>query len=233
MKIIDTSFYTTAQRLLVAVDCIIFGFEADRLKLLLFKRKIEPFKNEWSLIGSFVKDAENVDAAAKRVLEESTGLKDVFLKELGCYGTQNRDPGARVISIAHYALIRIQEQEKKLTDTHQAHWFDVDNIPSLILDHNEMVVDALKKLRHTASYQPIGFELLPEQFTIPQLKKLYDGIFQQELDKRNFRKKILSMKILEKLDKKDKSTSKKGAFLYRFNKTKYAQLVVEGFNFVL
>jgi ADP-ribose pyrophosphatase YjhB (NUDIX family) len=227
------NFYLETERLLVAVDCIIFGFEEERLKLLLFKRKIKPFENEWSLIGSFLNVNESIDAAAKRVLKESTGLNNVYLEASKNYGAVNRDAGGRVVSLAHYALIRIEEQEKKLTTTHQAHWFDIDTIPALILDHNEMVEDALEKLRRKARYQLLGFELLPKRFTIPQLKKLYDAIYQKDLDRRNFRKRILSMNILKKLTEKDKSTSKKGAYLYEFDKEKYEQLMKEGFNFEL
>ena len=227
------SFYQNADKFLVAVDCIIFGFEKQRLKLLLFKRSIEPFKNEWSLIGSFVKDKEAVSAAAKRVLVESTGLQNIYMDELGCYGNINRDSGARVISIAHYALIRIQEQEKQLIEKFHANWFDVDEIPPLILDHNEMVTDALEKLRIKVKHEPLVFELLSKEFTIPQLKSLYDGIYQKELDKRNFRKKVLSMGILKKLEEKDKSTSKKGAYLYRIDSEKYEALLKKGFRFEL
>lgn len=227
------NYYINVDRLLVAVDCIIFGFENGQLKLLLFKRKIEPFDNEWSLIGSFIKENESIENAANRVLQMSTGLTGVFMELVGNYGEVNRDTGNRVISLAHYALIRIDDQEKLLTETHQAQWFDIDAIPELILDHNQMVNDALKKLKRKARYQPLGFELLPTKFTIPQLKKLYDAIYQKDLDRRNFRKRILSMNILKKLDEKDKSTSKKGAYLYEFDKEKYAALTAEGFNFVL
>jgi len=225
--------YRKANKLLVAVDCIIFGFDKQQLKLLLFKRKVTPFKNEWSLIGSFVKKEEAVTEAAKRVLQESTGLKNVFLEELACYGEVSRDIGARVISIAHYSLISLAEQEEQLTETRQAHWFNVDAIPPLILDHNKMVTHALDKLRRKTRSQPIGFKLLPEKFTIPQLKNLYEAIHQKPLDRRNFRKKITSMNILEKLAEKDKSGSRKGAFLYRFDKKKYEALVSKGFNFEL
>lgn len=232
-KVIKNTFYKNAEQLMVAVDCIIFGFDKEQLKLLLFKRKINPFKNKWSLIGSFVKRKENVAKASNRVLEEYTGLTDVFLEELGCYGEYDRDPAARVISIAHFALIRLDEQKLKLAESYEAHWFDVDEIPKLILDHNKMVTHALEKLRRKARYQPIGFELLPTKFTIPQLNSFYNSIYQKKLDRRNFRKRILAMDILKKLDEKDKSTSRKGAFLYQFDKKKYKKLVNEGFNFVV
>lgn len=229
----DQPYYSGAQQLLVAVDCIIFGFDNRQLKLLLFKRKVEPFQREWSLIGSFVRSSEHVRAAAARVLEESTGLSNVYLEELGCYGERDRDPGARVISIAHTALIRISEHEHQINDLFQAQWFEVDAIPPLILDHTEMVRQALETLRQKARYQPLGFELLPEKFTIPQLKTFYDAIYQKELDRRNFRKRILSMNILEKLEEKDKSSSKKGAYLYRFDQAKYEELSAKGINFEL
>jgi len=227
------SDYHGTEPILVAVDCIIFGFDKEHLKLLLFKRKVQPFKDEWSLIGSFVKSGEPVGAAAERVLAESTGLNDVYMKELGSFGQVDRDPGGRVISIAHYALIRLDDRKEHLVNEYHAKWFDVDDIPSLILDHNEMVKNALAQLKHNTKYFPIGFELLPQKFTIPQLRALYESIYQRELDRRNFRKKILSMQILKKMEEKDKSTSKKGAYYYQFDEVKYKQLEAEGFIFQL
>lgn len=227
------NYYAGAEKILVAVDCIIFGFDNQTLKLLLFKRKINPFAGEWSLIGSFVKAGESVPDAAQRVLQESTGLSNVYMEELSSYSQIDRDPGSRVISIAYYALIRLNEHEEKQVETHQARWFNYDDLPNLILDHQEMTQSALAKLRRKAQYQPIGFELLPEKFTLPQLLSLYQAIYQKQLDRRNFRKKILSMKILEKLDEKDKSSSRKGAFLYRFDEHKYQQLVEKGMHFEL
>ena len=227
------AFYSGATPILVAVDCIIFGYDNQGLKLLLFKHKVEPFKNEWSAIGSFVRPDESVDAAAVRVLREYTGLRNIFMEPLGCYGEPGRDPGARVISQAYYALIRLDEKEVKTVETHQAHWFEFGAIPRLILDHNRMVADALEKLHRKARYRPIGFELLPEKFTLPQLQDLYENIYQRKFDRRNFRKKILSMGILDKLDEKDKANSKKGAFLYRFNQLRYGEMVEKGFGFEL
>lgn len=224
-------FYQHASPILVAVDCIIFGFDNEALKLLLFKRKVEPFKQEWSLIGSFVEPAEGVQEAASRVLRESTGLSDIYMEPLGYYGAVDRDPGDRVISQAHFALIRLGEEEIRMANTHRAHWFGLHAVPELILDHGQMVEDALAQLRRKARYQPVGFELLPEKFTIPQLKKLYDAIYQQTFDRRNFRKKVLSMNVLEKLDEKDKSSSRKGAFLYRFDQVRYEERVEQGIDF--
>jgi len=229
----NNTFYADANPFLVAVDCIIFGFDKDGLKLLLFKRKIEPFKNEWSVIGSFINPDESIDVAAARVLEEYTGLQNIFMEPLEWYGEVKRDPGARVISLAYFALISLGEKEIKTVETHHAHWFELDSIPELILDHNKMVADALEKLKRKARYRPIGFELLPDKFTIPQLQKLYEAIYGKQLDRRNFRKKILSMNIIQKLDEKDKLTSRKGAFLYCFNKNLYEEMAEKGFDFVL
>ncbi len=226
-------YYADATPLLLAVDCIIFGFDRDSLKLLLFQRKVAPFQDEWSLIGSFVKQEESVLKAAERVLKTHTGLTNVFMEELGSYGEVERDPGARVISIAHYALMRLAEEYKQIDQTYKAQWFEFDQLPDLILDHHQMVQDALEKLRRKTRYRPIGFELLPEKFTIPQLRMLYEVIYQRPLDRRNFRKKILSMKILEKLEEKDKTSSRKGAFLYRFNPEKYQEMVKRGVDFVI
>lgn len=224
-------YYQGADKILLAVDCIIFGFDKNLLKLLLFKRKVEPFKNEWSLIGRFIREDENINNAAEKVLEECTGLNDVFLEQLFCYGDASRDPGGRVVSIAYFALIRLDEQKEQSVENFHAHWFDVNEVPDLILDHNAMIEAAFDKLKQKARVQPIGFELLPEKFTIPNLQALYESIYQVSLDGRNFRKKILSMGILEKLDEKDKTSSKKGAYLYKFNQEKYENLLDKGFGF--
>lgn len=214
----------------VATDCIIFGFEAGRLQLLVFRRRVDPLIGEWSLIGSFVQLDEDVTSAARRVLYEITGLERVFMEQLKTYGSATRDPGYRCISIAQYALIKIGEQDRQLAERHGAHWFDISQVPDLVLDHNQMVSEALQELKRKARYRPIGFDLLPEKFTIPQLQQVYEAIYQNELDPRNFRKKILSMDLLIKLEEKDKS-SKRGAFLYRFDHLRYQELESRGYNF--
>ena len=224
-------YYVQQDKMYVATDCIIFGFDDGKLKLLIFKRRVKPFIGEWSLIGSFVKLDEDVDDAAKRVLAEITGLKNVFMEELKAYGLANRDPGYRCVSIGQYALIRIEDYDKKLVEIHGAHWYDLDKIPNLVLDHNQMVQDAMGRLKRKARHQPIGFELLPEKFTIPQLQQLYEAIYQKDLDSRNFRKKVLSYNVLIKLDEKDKSSSRRGAFLYKFDDINYQKLLKSGYNF--
>lgn len=183
------------------------------------------------MIGSFVQLDEDLEVAGQRVLNEITGLENVFMQQLRTYGKKDRDPGYRCISVAQYALIRIDEYDEKLVEEHGAHWYEIENLPSLILDHNYMVQDALLQLKQNARYKPIGFELLPEKFTIPQLQSLYEAIYQRELDARNFRKKVLSLNVLEKLEEKDKSTSKRGAFLYKFNYENYQKLLKSGYNF--
>jgi len=226
-------WYTPEKKLYVATDCIIFGFDDGILKLLVFNRLIEPFKGAISLIGSFVKPNETANDAARRVLKEITGLDKIFMEELKTYSEVERDPGARCISIANYALIRIEESDKALVEKHGAIWHEVDKLPPLVLDHNAMVNDAFIRLQEKARFYPIGFELLPKKFTIPHIQKLYETIFQRDLDSRNFRKKLLSLKLLIPLNEKDKSGSKKGAFLYQFNYKKYKKLEEKGFNFSL
>lgn len=230
----STSTYLVAQPLLVAVDNVIFGFdvEEEKIKILLFKRKIEPFAGLWSLVGSFIQPNETAVAASSRILTEFTGLKDVFLEQLHCYSGVQRDPEDRVISIAYYSLIQLGEYKKQLVDDHDAGWFEVNNIPDLVLDHKQMVIDALTKLQENARRRPVGFSLLPPKFTLPQLFKLYQEIYQYPIDDRNFRKKILATDLLEKLPTKDKSGSKKGAFHYQFNKRKYLQLETEGYDII-
>jgi ADP-ribose pyrophosphatase YjhB (NUDIX family) len=226
-------WYEHQQKMHVAVDCIIFGFSEGELKLLVFKRKVEPLSGKWSLIGSFVKSNEDVKSAAGRVLNELTGLENVFLKELKCYSAVERDPGQRCISIAHYALIDAQDHNKQIVTDHDAHWFTINELPPLVLDHTTMALEALEALKVEARYQPIGFELLPERFTMPQLQSLYEAIYGKPLDSRNFRKKVNSFNVLLKTSEKDYRSSKKGAYLYRFDEVRYNQLVASGYDFVL
>jgi ADP-ribose pyrophosphatase YjhB (NUDIX family) len=215
----------------VATDCIVFGYDSENLKLLLFQRKIEPFKNEWSLIGTFVHLDESIDDAAQRVLNQTTGLSNIYMEQTKAYGEINRDPGFRCVSIGQYALIRLDDHDKQLVEKYGAKWFALEDLPPLILDHQKMIKDALEILMDKAQKQPLGFELLPKKFTIPQLQRLYESIYRKSIDSRNFRKKILSLNILIKLEEKDKSGSKKGAFLYKFNNRKYQKTFSNAFNF--
>ncbi len=229
------NYYSHHPKLLVAVDSIIFGFNENEhdLKLLLLKRNFQPEEGNWSLMGGFVSTDENLDDAAKRIVTQLTGLNDVYMEQLYTFGDINRDSGGRIISVAYFSLIKINEHDSKLVKDHGASWVPLSQLPVLIFDHNEMVQKALRKLRIRARTQPIGFELLPQKFTIPQIQRLYEAIYQFPFDKRNFRRKLLAMNLLEKLDEKEKATSRKGAFYYCFNQKKYEELIEHGFNFDL
>lgn len=229
------NFYSKYAKLLVAVDSIIFGFNENdvELKVLLLKRNFEPEKGKWSLMGGFVSPEESLDEAAERIVSQLTGLNHVYMEQLFAFGDVSRDAGGRIISVAYFSLIKINEHDTKLVKDHGAFWIPLSELPQLIFDHSEMVEKALRKLRIRARTQPIGFELLPEKFTIPQLQRLYEAIYQLPFDKRNFRRKLLSMGLLEKMDEKEKETSKKGAFYYKFNQKKYEELIQKGFNFEL
>ena len=227
--------YSKHTRHLVAVDCIIFGYDIleKEIKLLLIKRSFDPAKGGWSLAGGFVEKNESLDEAANRILRKLTGLEIIYLQQSYSFGKTERDPGARVISIAYFALIPIRDINKELTKQNGAHWRSIARLPDLIFDHFEMVKKALTDLQNQIKIKPVGFELLPEKFTLVQHQDHYEAIYQRQIDRRNFRKKILSMGILEKLDEKEKETSKKGAYYYRFNKERYEKLKMNGFYFNL
>jgi len=227
--------YSRHPKHFLAVDCIIFGYDLaeKELKLLLIKRSFEPAKNQWSLSGGFVQEGEGLDDAANRVLCSLTGFSDLYMEQLYTYGEVDRDPGDRVISTAYFSLIGIPDIEHELREKYGAHWRSISNLPDLIFDHRRMVDRALKELVEKVKVHPVGFELLPEKFTLVQLQNLYEAIYQKSIDKRNFRKKILSMNLLEKQEDKERETSKKGAWYYRFNKEKYEEFTRNGFFFNL
>lgn len=228
----DIHKYTSHDRLLVAVDCIIFGFDGHELKALLIKRGFEPEIGKWSLMGGFVSENESTDEAAIRVLHQLTGMTNIYMEQLYCFSDVNRDPAGRVISIAYYALINIADYSEQLQLEHEARWFPLAKVPKLIFDHNEMLQKAKLRLQEKVSHHPVGFELLPDKFTLPQLQNLYEAIYGEPLDKRNFTRKILSLDILNKLDEKEKESSRKGAFYYIFDKDKYNKLHQEGVKFI-
>jgi 8-oxo-dGTP diphosphatase len=223
--------YRNHDKQYLAVDCIIFGFDKMELKLLCIKRDFDPGKGKWSLMGGFLRSNEGIDQAAARVLNELTGLSDIFLEQLQAYGDHGRDHEARVISIAYYALIDSVKFDEVISKDYNAQWFSLNSLPDLIFDHKLMVEKALRRLRRKCKTQPVGFELLPEKFTLPQLMMLYEAIFEQQFDKRNFRKKILTNGILKKLDEKDMEGSRKGAFLYEFDKNMYDEMIQNGVGF--
>ena len=215
--------YKGQEHYLVAVDCLIFGFDGEQLNLLLIKRGFEPKKNKWSLMGGFVEPKEDLDGAAKRILHQLTGLKGVYLEQLRAFGQPKRDPEERTISVSYFALIDINQYKEKISDTYAAEWFPLKKYPKLIFDHDKMIEMAKGKLRYKASLHPILFELLPEKFTMPQLQNLYEDVYDTSFDKRNFSRKVLSTSLLVKLSDKDMSTSKKGAFYYKLNKKQYTE----------
>lgn len=222
--------YKIEDKVAVAVDCIIFGFDTEGLKLLLIKRGFEPEKGKWSLMGGFLKKDENLDQAANRVLEQLTGIKNIYMEQLRSYSNVDRDPVERTISVSYFALINKVKYSSYITNGFNAKWFNLYDLPHTIFDHPEMIQRALKVLRRKAVSYPLGFELLPEKFTMKQLQNLYECILNQELDKRNFINKVNSLGILIKLTEKDMSTSKKGSYLYKFDEMKYKQQSQEGFN---
>ena len=215
------NYYSSNPTFYVSVDCIIFGFNEDGLSLLLLKRNFEPAKGEWSLMGGFIQQNESADEAAKRILAELTGLQDVYMEQVYTFGEIHRDPGERVISIAYYALININEYDRELVQKHNAYWMNINELPPLIFDHPQMVEKAQEMMSTKAYTEPIGFNLLPKLFTLSQLQSLYEAIYGEPIDKRNFRKRVAEMDFIEKTDKIDKTGSKRGAALYKFNNKVY------------
>jgi ADP-ribose pyrophosphatase YjhB (NUDIX family) len=228
----DINSYKSHQKILVAVDCIIFGFDGDTLKALLIKRGFEPEKGKWSLMGGFVGKDESADEAAARVLHDLTGMEDIYMEQFHTFSDTDRDSAGRVVSIAYFALINIAAYDEQLQREHEARWFPLSKTPPLIFDHKKMVLKAKEMLRQKVASHPIGFELLPQKFTLPQLQGLYEAIYETPFDKRNFTKKMLALGILNKLNEKDKESSRKGAFYYVFDTVKYQRLHANGAKFV-
>jgi 8-oxo-dGTP diphosphatase len=228
------SFTYQYPRAALTVDCVVFGFDEAELKVLLIERGLEPFKGKWALPGGFVRVEETLDAAARRELEEEAGLKDVFLEQLYTFSAVERDPRERVVSVAYYALVKLAAHETRAaTDAADARWFPISKVPDLAFDHAEILATALARLKAKVRYEPIGFELLPPEFTLSQLQHLYETVLGMELDKRNFRKKVLGYDLLVPLKAKQKTGRHRPAQLFRFDMEKYARLRKRGFNFEL
>ncbi|MBU1218281.1 NUDIX hydrolase [Myxococcota bacterium] len=216
----------------VTVDCVVFGLDSEDLKVLLIQRDPEPFAGMWALPGGFIRGDETLEQAARRELSEETSLRGIFLEQLYTFGEINRDPRGRVISVAYYALVNIDDHKvKSATDARNAAWFSVVDTPSLAFDHEKILATALERLKGKVRYQPIGFELLPPMFTLSRLQKLYETILETALDKRNFRRKILAMNLLEETDQVEQDVAHRAARLYRFNRRRYSSLLKKGFTF--
>lgn len=224
--------YLSQKRILNAVDCIIFGYNGEEIKLLVIQRGFAPFKGKWSLVGGFIKENESAEDAASRVLKSLTGLDGVYMEQLHTFSEPKRDTVERTISTAYFALIDIKNYRQQLSDDYHPVWFPINQLPHLIFDHNEMVELARKKLRDKASLHPLLFELLPNKFTIPQLKNLYECLYDADFDKGNFSRKMLSSGLLVKQKDKERLTSKKGAFYYKLNLKKYNSNLHAVLNFV-
>jgi 8-oxo-dGTP diphosphatase len=216
------------------VDCVVFGFDDGELKVLLIERALEPFKGKWALPGGFVRMDEAVDEAARRELAEEAGLKNVFLEQLCTFGALDRDPRERVVSVAHYALVKLSDHRAKAaTDAANAEWFPISKAPELAFDHADILAAALARLKGKVRYQPIGFELLPPKFTLSELQHLYEAVLEAELDKRNFRKKVLGLGLLAPLKESRMAGRHRPARLFRFDADKYEKLRKRGFHFEL
>ena len=221
-------------RAALTVDCVVFGYDEGELKVLLIERGLEPFKGRWALPGGFVRVEETLDEAARRELAEEARLNDVFLEQLYTFGTVDRDPRERVVSVAYYALVKLSDHRAKAsTDAANAEWFAISQAPKLAFDHREILAVAFARLKGKVRYQPIGFELLPPKFTLSQLQHLYEAVLETELDKRNFRKKVLSFRLLVPLQETQMAGRHRPDQLFRFDTDKYEKLKKRGFNFEL
>ncbi len=224
--------YSEQTKLLLAIDCIIFGFDGENIKLLIIKRGMAPEKNKWSLMGGFAGPREDTDQAATRILKQLTGMEGIYMEQLRAFSDPSRDPEERVISLVYYALIDLRQYKEQITEEYHPAWVPLKEIPELIFDHQQMVQEALRTLRYKAALHPVIFELLPDKFTLPQIQMLYSCVYDIEFDKRNFSRKLLSTGLLVKQKEKDRINSKKGAFFYKLDKSKYKDKFRSFLNFV-
>ncbi len=218
----------------LTVDCVVFGYDNEELRVLLIQRDLEPHAGKWALPGGFVQMDEDLDTAAARELEEETGVKKLYLEQLYTFSDVDRDPRGRVVTVAYYALVKLSDhQVQAATDARDAAWFGVDDLPSLAFDHQKIFDMAMKRLQAKITYEPIGFELLPAKFTLTQFQRLYEAVLDRAIDKRNFRKRLLAMDIVEELDEVEQDVAHRAARLYRFDRSSYKRYLKEGFQFNL
>lgn len=218
-----TQYYQEHPKAFVSVDCIIFGFKGKQLQILIGKRQMDPGRGEWSLYGGFVGQDESLEDAANRVILDLTGMKGLYIRQVGAYGRVDRDPGERVISIAYCALINVTDYDDNLRIKHGLEWVSLEDLPQLYSDHNEMVHNAITQIRRRFNTEPLSFRLLPNLFTLTQLQHVFEAVMGTDIDKRNFRKRIKDIEFIEKTELTDKTFSKRGAALYRFNKKMYEE----------
>ena len=218
-----TQFYNEYSKVFVSVDCIIFGFDGSNLQVLIGKRQMDPGRGEWSLYGGFVGKNESLEDAANRVILDLTGMKGLYIRQVGAFGKVDRDPGERVISVAYCALINVVDYDDRLRVEHGLEWVSLKELPQLYSDHNTMINNAISQIRRRINHEPLSFKLLPNLFTLTQLKHVFEAVMGEEIDKRNFRKRIKDIDFIEKTELIDKVTSKRGAALYRFNKKAYEE----------
>jgi 8-oxo-dGTP diphosphatase len=217
-------------RAALTVDCVVFGLDDECLKVLLIRRGLPPFEGKWALPGGFLGMQETLEEAARRELEEETNLKLAHLEQLYTFSAIDRDPRERVVTCAYFALVKLFDHKvQAATDAADVAWFATDDLPSLAFDHAEIFRVARERLRNKVRYEPLGFELLPRKFTLTQLQRLYEVVLERDLDKRNFRKKVLALEILEELDEVERDVAHRAARLYRFDERKYKQLKRQGF----
>lgn len=220
----------------LTVDCVIFGLDLDEesLQVMLVERDLAPFEGRWAIPGGFVRRGEALAEAAARELREETGIAEVFLEQLYTFGAPGRDPRGWVVSVAYYALVSPDNHAvRAATDAREARWYPVEKTPPLAFDHGEILKVALARLRGKLTYAPVGFELLPQKFTVKQLQKLYEIVLGRRLDNRNFRKKIFGMDVLRELGETQRGVPHRAARLYRFDERKYRQLLKRGLSFEL
>ncbi len=211
----------------VSIDCVLFGFDGNELKILLIERNEEPFKDWWALPGNLVHIDESIDQSAKRILKELTGLSDIYMEQYFAFGEVDRHPQGRVISVAYYAMLRLGGEKPvkpQISFAKTAQWTNIAELPKLAFDHLNILNKGLEKIKRRIRHLPLAFELLPEKFTLTQVQSVYELILGKKLDKRNFRKKILSFGVLKELDEKQRGVSFRAATLYKFDKRKYNKL---------
>jgi 8-oxo-dGTP diphosphatase len=225
-------FTYSYERPALTVDCVVFGYEEDELKVLLIQRDIEPYKNVWALPGGFVRINETLEDAAIRELKEETSVENIYMEQLYSFGELNRDPRERVVTVSYYALVKLSEHKAKGgTDAADAKWYSIKDLPKLAFDHKEIIEVAFRRLQGKVRYEPVGFELLPKKFLFSAIEHLYETILQRKIDRRNFRKKMLSMGIIKQLEVQQENVAHRKGFYYSFDKREYEKMKKKGFNF--